>query len=403
MADPPGPVDKPFDPVIAFGRNRGAGGYMMGAKGNSASVPRFYIRHLSAFLLFFLFLITAEASYSGFYEKWGLKDGADRYSVPLMVDGTATKPFVYRQLMPMTANVIEDALPQGIKAKLLARLVRPSPENPGRTNWGMRQGDADNPRYAIRYYIIYNLTFFAFFVSLFLMRRLCLAEGLSPMAAVAAPVAFALYFPFFLSRGGHFYDFSELFFFVGAMCLCRTRLDWLLVPISTIATYDKELFFFFILCLAPLLVRDRKDIRGLAIFGGALLVSGLTYVFNKAQYAGNPGESVQFWLWGNLEYYVNPANLFWMERTYGLWGWSGYSLVAILLVAAVARLGWAHLGTRMKLHALLAAAINLPLFILFAHPGEVRSLNLLFPTLMLLIGGAVQTSMRAQTSPAHGA
>jgi hypothetical protein len=362
-----------------------------------------YNRYLSAFLLFFLFLISAEASYSGFYEKWGLKDGARRYSVPLMVDGTGDRPFVYRQLLPQTVNLIDNVLPEGIKAKLASRLIRPSPENPGRTNWGMRTGDADKPQYAIRYYLIYNLTFMAFFASLFLMRRLCLAEDLSPATAIAAPIAFALYFPFLLSRGGHFYDFTELFFFTGAMCLCRTRLNWLLVPISIVATYDKELFFFFVLCLAPLLVRDRKDIRGLAIFGGALLVSGLTYVFNKAQYAGNPGDSVQLWLWGNLEYYVNPANLFWMERTYGLWGWSGYSLVAILLVAAVARLGWSYLGARMKLHALFAAAINLPLFILFAHPGEVRSLNLLFPTLLLLIGGAVQSCLRNQPGPAHGA
>lgn len=376
---------------------------MVGAKINSASMPGPYNRYLSAFLLFFLFLISAEASYSGFYEKWGLKDGASRYSVPLMVDGTGDRPFVYRQLLPKTVNLIDSTLPDGIKAKLASRLVRPAPENPGRTNWGMRTGDADNPQYAIRYYLIYNLTFAAFFVSLFLMRRLCLAEGLSPAAAIAAPIAFALYFPFLLSRGGHFYDFTELFFFTGAMCLCRTRLNWLLVPISIVATYDKELFFFFVLCLAPLLVRDRKDIRGLAIFGGALLVSGLTYVFNKAQYAGNPGDNVQLWLWGNLEYYVNPANLFWMERTYGLWGWSGYSLVAILLVAAVVRLGWGYLGARMKLHALLAAAINLPLFILFAHPGEVRSLNLLFPTLLLLIGGAVQTCLRTQPGPVHGA
>lgn len=376
---------------------------MVGAKGNSASQPGACKRYLSAFLLFFLFLISAEASFSGFYEKWGLKDGADRYSVPLMVDGTGDRPFVYRQLLPQTVNLIDNVLPEGVKAKLVSRLVRPSPENPGRTNWGMRAGDADNPQYAIRYYLIYNLTFMALFASLFLMRRLCLSEGLSHAASIAAPIVFALYFPFLLSRGGHFYDFTELFFFMGALCLCRTRLNWLLVPFSIVATYDKELFFFFVLCLAPLLISDRKDMRGLAIFGGSLLVSGLTYVFNKAQFAGNPGDSVQLWLWGNLEYYVNPANLFWMERTYGLWGWSGYSLVAILLIAAVARLGWAYLGDRMKRHALLTAAINLPLFILFAHPGEVRSLNLLFPTLMLLIGGAVQACLQTQPDPAPGA
>lgn len=375
---------------------------MVGAERNSASNPGSNNRYVSALLLFVLFLISAEASFSGFYEKWGLKDGADRYSVPLMVDGTGARPFVYRQLLPQTVNLIDNALPDGIKAKLVSRLVRPSQENPGRTNWGMRVGDADNPQYAIRYYLIYNLTFLALFASLFLMRRLCLSEGFSPAAAISAPIVFALYFPFLLSRGGHFYDFTELFFFMGALCLCRTRMNWLLVPFSVVATYDKELFFFFVLCLAPLLISDRKDVRGVAVLGGSLLLSGLTYVFSKAQFAGNPGESVQVWLWGNLEYYVNPANLFWMERTYGLWGWSGYSLVAVVLIAAVARRGWGYLGDQMKRHALLAAAINLPLFILFAHPGEVRSLNLLFPTLLLLIGGTVQSFLHTLPGPAHG-
>lgn len=345
---------------------------------------------LARILLFFLLLVAAEASFNGYYEKWGLKDGADRYSVPLMVDGTGHRPFVYRQLLPQIANVIDDVLPASVKNPLLDRLLEPAPANPGRTNLGMRHGDADNPDYAIRYYLIYNLTFAAFLATLFLMRTLCLQEGFSAATSIATPIIFALFFPFLLSMGGHFYDFTELFFFVGALCLCRSRLKWLLIPGAVIATFNKESFLFFILCLAPFIVKGRKDVPGLAIFAGALLASALTHLLNKAHYAENAGANVQIWLWGNLEFYLNPLSLFRLERTYNLIGWAGYSLVTVALVGAAARLGWRYLGTPAKRHVYLAIAVNLPLYLLFCHPGETRNLSLLFPSLALLIAGTVQ-------------
>lgn len=363
---------------------------MVGEQAELTRINGKFHRPLARLLLFFLFLVAAEASFNGYYEKWGLKDGADRLSVPLMVDGTGHRPFVYRQLLPKIVNVIDDALPTPVKSRLLDRLLEPAPANPGRTNLGMRQGDADNPDYAIRYYLLYNLTFAAFLATLFLMRTLCLQEGFSAATATATPIIFALFLPFLLSMGGYFYDFTELFFFVGALCLCRSRLKWLLIPVAVIATLNKESFFFFIFCLTPFVIKDRKDVPGLAILAGALLASGLTHLLNKAQYVANAGANVQIWLWGNIEFYLNPLSLLRLERTYNLIGWAGYSLVTLVLVGATARLGWRYLGMPMKRHVYLATAVNLPLFLLFCHPGETRNLSLLFPSLALFIAGTAQ-------------
>src|SRR4051812_4978175 len=66
--------------------------------------------------LFILFAVAAAASFSSFYEKWHFREaggrGFDRgVEFSQMIDGTARRPYIYRQLLPDTANVLVRVLP----------------------------------------------------------------------------------------------------------------------------------------------------------------------------------------------------------------------------------------------------------------------------------------------------
>ena len=60
------------------------------------------------FLLALFYVIVAAAAFNGFYAKWRLNDGHAPHSLASMVDGTAYRPYVYRQLVPAVANGIQD-------------------------------------------------------------------------------------------------------------------------------------------------------------------------------------------------------------------------------------------------------------------------------------------------------
>ena len=78
-------------------------------------------------LLLFIAFIVAAASYGGFFQKWEFRDGTT-YSAPTMFEGTAKRPFVYRQLLPSMANLIEyvtpDRISQGFEHWLAANPLK---------------------------------------------------------------------------------------------------------------------------------------------------------------------------------------------------------------------------------------------------------------------------------------
>jgi hypothetical protein len=313
-----------------------------------------------------------------------------------MLDGTAARPFVYRQLLPQTAKAVVAALPASIERRLVARAIFVKAAVPGRkTDLGLWRGDADRPAQAAAYYIVYLLGFGFFFLSLFLMRQACLLSGATAWSATAAPAVFALILPILQSVGGFVYDFSEIFFLFAALCCARPGWRWLLVPIAAVAAFNKESYLFFILALTPLYVRTLRDRTGLLIVGAAALVSGAVYLIEKLRYAGNGGGSVMFQLSDNLAFYANPLNLLRLEFTYGLPLFAGYSLPMLAAVAAVAMLGWRRLPARTRLFTWACLAINIPLLLLFAAPGATRNLSLLYPSLLLLIAGTIDQSRRS--------
>jgi hypothetical protein len=71
--------------------------------------------------------------------------------------------------------------------------------------------------------------------------------------------------------------------------------------------------------------------------------------------------------------------------------------VFFIPVWLLVRSGWGRLTPAFQQHALIALAINLPLFIVFCYPGEIRNLSLMWVTLAMLIAIAADTAIRTRS------
>ncbi|WKK17315.1 hypothetical protein QQL45_26595 [Achromobacter insolitus] len=353
------------------------------------------------FLLSCAYVVIAAAVINGFYTKWRLGDGHPSFGLSQMVEGTAHRPYVYRQFVPALANGIQNLLPPATVARLSERLAEPRRLN-SRSGLAMRYpaSEALVPAFTLRYHLVYYLTFFALLAALFVMRRVCLAVGADAVAATLAPAAVALMLPFFLTEGGYFYDFFELLFMMSAMLLAMgaspgrpLRLIALLL-LAGVATWNKEAFFFFAPALYPLLRRNLSRAQATALVAGLVFVCGCVYLALRMRFAGNPGSTVDFQLWDNLRFYVDPGNWLRTESTYGVLLPRGFGIVSLLACTGIAVCGWARLPRTMRRHALLALSINLPLFLLFCSPGEMRNLSMLYPSLLGLLALATMAWIR---------
>ena len=112
------------------------------------------------FVMAVIYWAASAAAFSGYYDKWKFFDGNPAQSLNATLDGTASQPYVYRQLLPRIANAIQAALPaptvQSIELKLQqANGALKAPDG----------ADALKPGYALRYRIVYYLCFGALFAA----------------------------------------------------------------------------------------------------------------------------------------------------------------------------------------------------------------------------------------------
>lgn len=366
-----------------------------------------------SFLLALFYVIVAAAAFNGFYAKWRLNDGHAPHSLASMVDGTAYRPYVYRQLVPAVANGIQALLPASAVERISERLSEPRRVN-SRSGLAMRypESEAMLRSVTLRYHIVYYLTFLALLASMFAMRALCLRLGASAPAATVAPLAVALLLPFFLTEGGFFYDFFEVLFMTCAILLAwraspesparaAARLG-LLALVSAAATWNKEAFFFFVATLYPLLRLSLPRLRAAGVVGLLMFVCGCVYLALRIRYAGNPGGTVSFQPGANLFYFLDPGNWFRTEGTYGVALPKGLSAVMMLMIAGAAAIGWGRLPAAFRQHVWVALAINVPLFLLFAAAGEARNLSMLYPSLLGLLAMAMMVWMNAAAPSPEG-
>jgi hypothetical protein len=348
-------------------------------------------RFISLLLLCSFFWIVAAASFSGFVGKWGLRDGEERFGVEAMIDATAHKPFIYRQLMPSVASFLDAHAPEKLKNNILA--IKAKPELTF-----VRTKPTVNQKNYFQYILIYYFSFLFLFLSLFVLRKILLDFGIDSVTSIVAPTAFVLAFPYLMTVGGYFYDSSELFFVSLAFLIAARGKILFLIALALPATLNKETFFFILPTLYPLLRQNLSKRMAMTATCFSIIVSGLINVLLKINFSDAPGGIAEIHFYENIKAYLLPWNYRQFEVTYGVAGPAGAFFGTLIVIAVIVLRGLPNCPPKVRQHLLLAAAINLPLFVFFCATGELRNLSLLFVGFVILTGLSIDRGSKHPAS-----
>jgi hypothetical protein len=339
---------------------------------------------LQRFALIVIYYVVAAAAFSGVFAKWAFREDTPSIKLVSILDGTAKRPYVYRQLLPTIANGLDRVVPERFKPALT-----PSPHL---ESIYAKATDAANPKYEFRYHLVYGLGFLSLFLSLFVLRDVC-RQLLGPgIGASIAPPIFALFLPFIMTVGNHYYDMTELLLLSVSVWVCVRRWAYVLPVLAVVATFNKESYFFFIPALYPLLRMHYSKAVTLWLAGTSAALAVAVNLAVKHAFRANPGGAVEAYFVLSLRTYTHWRSYLQFELTYGLPGPANLSAIAIALVAAVTALGWPAMPKALRQHIAIAALINLPLWLLLCYPGELRNFSLLFVGGVCLICGALKAS-----------
>jgi hypothetical protein len=347
---------------------------------------------------FFLCYMVAAASFGGFFEKWAFRDGM-AYSAIEMMEGESKRPFVYRQLLPATANLVNKLVPQQINDKFVSLLSA----DPMKRNFIYRYfsnaKDSINPEYMLRYYVLFMLCFASYFFGVLALRAVCLQFNQDKVAATLAAFSIALIFPMLTTEGGYMYDMAELLFMALAVLLAAQGRLFLLTLVVAIATFNKESFLLFVFALYPF-VRARFPLKQTLGIGALLLgISAAVNLAVKFYYADNPGGFVVNQLPDHIYWLLDPRSYFLFEVNYGAVTTKGFNIIHLVIVAFVVRSAWRFLSPVLRQHVLVAATINIPFFIVFCYQGELRNLSMLFVGFTIMISIAISRYLQKFYQP----
>lgn len=348
-------------------------------------------------LLVFIFYVVAAASFNGFFVKWAFLDDEIffRNSFSHLYYETAHRPFVKRQFMLKVAKKINAAMSEETRQDFL-KFLRETDE---RTEFLESENFIEvyynnvriKPQFAVEYHIVYFLTFIFLFLSMFLIREIAVETTGSSSVGTLTACVFAIIFPIFETVGGYFYDFGEIFFF-SLSALLAIKGYWLaLILISPIAEYNKESFLIFLVTLYPFLVAKFGKQKSFFTLAAAIFLSALVYLAVAKMYAENPGGAIEFHLLTHLVYIFED----WLdlEITYGVFFGAEMFLPHVLLVAWLVKCTWQKLSPLWQEHIKIAAALNIPLYILFCWPGELRNFSLLYIGFTAIISTFIKESI----------
>ena len=349
-----------------------------------------------------LLYLAASASFYGLYSKYHYDEadsnpryrGGTRGSFERMIDGTADRPFVYRQLLPTVANWIDARTPQNVKTWWF---TPQPPKFMSPVEMFVDSPIAKNPTYFFRYLIVYLGNFIFALIAAFSLYFSCKAVGVEPAASLISAVAFMLLFPFIESKGYTLYDMGELAFMAVAL-LFAIKLDWWwLIPVVALGAWNKESFLFFVLALYPFLrVKTSRIAAGLrtAVLAG---ICAVVYWQGRMRFAHNPGGTVEVHWRDQIHFFHHPH--YWLvgtlERTYGILMVPALTIIPTALLVWTVWSAWPLMSPLMKQHAKIATSINIPLYLLFCWPGEFRNFSLMNMSFCFVIATNVTAWSRA--------
>ncbi|CAB3752007.1 membrane protein [Burkholderia sp. MSh2] len=321
--------------------------------------------------------------------KWGFRDDQKAsfpttYSLVGMMNGDAPKPFVYRSSFPKAAKAMAERLDGATRDKLFKSITRH--DSLRNTYFTSVPGEYWTPVVAIVYHLTYIAIVLSMLFSLLLVYKLARLHGLSFGHSVGFLAAFSFVYPLTFQQGGYYYDFFELLGVLGACYFLLTKR--LLACTVTIAVFslNKETFFLVPLALFFLHDRDtamRKRVMWLVLQLGICVA---TRQFIMSGYGANAGGFVEYHVWDNLRFWLNPASYlsFYNLIGKGIYTPSLENPLMLVPLAVFFRAAWQATPTRYRAYFVAAFMPVLVLFSFFGYRDEARNFSVAFPAIVLV-------------------
>ena len=323
--------------------------------------------------LIFLMLLLSVVSYGGFYAKWSVTVNF-YHPFDIMIEAKEQpRPYVYRQLVPALTRQITNSLSEETKE----RLTKKFDDKLGFDKiYPVVRENMPSEKHKFDFYVLSLVIFLFFLVGNFVLRSLLCEILQDEVSGTLTTFLFMLLFPLLESGGGYYYDLTELvFFFAAAKFALHGNYIGLLI-LTPFAEFNKESFFFFLPMLFPIFGKhfDFKKTSGIIL--SALLIAGSCYLYARMIYAENPGSTTYNQIFFQLEYLFRPDFYFLTETTYGMPLGGRLYWLHLLMAFWIVKSAWNKLEDTWKNHFKIALAINIPLFMFFCAPGEIRNFSL---------------------------
>ena len=309
-----------------------------------------------ALIVFILFLRTSQIGVNG------------KATFEKVLTGTAYRPYIYRQLLPIAAS----ALSPYVDGMWALRLGRQSERVLGDRFFRGQLNGRLYPRQVVLILAMMYLSLAAFPATMwFLARELGYgwkARYLMPVAALLTTTVFFGY--------GYMYDFTVLFLFTLGLWLMYRRAWIAYLLVFALGTLNKETTLFLVLIFALYYWHRLPRRRLWSLTAAQLGIFALIQGALRYRFRNNPGATVEWHLPDQIATY---QGIF----MHAPW-WMAASLVGLALIALAVIRSW-----KQKPEFLRVALTPLPFFVvlmlLWGYPLEGRAAMEMLPVLALLM------------------
>ena len=301
-----------------------------------------------------------------------------------MMYGVASKPFVYRSLLPQGAKLLTEQFSLATQKKLFQSInkkdsLRPNyfPKLP-MISW--------TPVVAISYHLMYLAIVFATMGILFMVYLLGRMHHLDFGEALVCMISFSLLYPLTFQKYGFYYDFIEL---LGVFCSCYFVLKQQRIMSTvciTVFSFNKETFFlvpFALFFLQPPNVPLKTRLIDLAIQSFICLASRF---FIMSGYEANLGNFVEYHLHENISFWTRPGHFFKFYDVIakGVRTPSVQNPLMSIPLFIFFKHAWNETPQRYRNYFWASFLPLVPLFICFGFKDEIRVFSLAFPAITLI-------------------
>jgi hypothetical protein len=351
-----------------------------------------FVRRLLWLSLLYFTLATCTANVTNsFLLKWGFRDqhGVGSFDLVSVIERTAPKPFVYRNLIPTGIDQFVDSLGEQTRQKLYAKITKANalknhyfPDVPSAL-W--------TPRFALDFHLLYLFVLASFALTLIVLRKIYLHYHPDEQSgALLSIVVFSFAYPLTFQSGGFFYDWFELLGVALTFYLYVTnRKNWATLALFA-TSFNKETAFLLAFGLYFLNADGESQARRWVRLAVQLLLCLASRAIIMSGYESNPGANVEFHLLENLRFWLNPISFlkFDNEEALGVFTPNVQNILLLPILFIWFRQGWRRVDESIRRFFKAELLLLVPLFLLFGFQDEIRAFSLLFvPCFVVLAAG----------------